>query len=83
MIGEVIREEADIAAAGMTISREREQVVDFTKPFLSVGITGLCWSILAWRDPPYRVKAKKIEEKKETSRKFSASFSLSRGVNVP
>ena len=46
MIGEVIREEADIAAAGMTISREREQVVDFTKPFLSVGITGLSLSIL-------------------------------------
>ena len=41
MIGEVIRGEADIAAAGLTITPERETAIDFTKPFLNVGITGL------------------------------------------
>lgn len=30
---------ADMAAAGMTITYEREKVVDFTKPFLNLGIT--------------------------------------------
>lgn len=30
---------ADLAAAGMTITYEREKVVDFTKPFLNLGIT--------------------------------------------
>ena len=30
---------ADMAAAGMTITYEREKVVDFTTPFLNLGIT--------------------------------------------
>lgn len=30
---------ADLAVAGMTITYEREQVIDFTKPFWNIGIT--------------------------------------------
>lgn len=39
MIGELIRKEADLVVAPLTITYEREQVVDFTKPFMSVGIS--------------------------------------------
>ncbi|KAL3882469.1 hypothetical protein ACJMK2_028806, partial [Sinanodonta woodiana] len=43
MVGELIGNKdgprADLAAAGMTITYEREKVVDFTKPFLNLGIT--------------------------------------------
>jgi len=31
--------EADIAIAAMTITAERERVIDFTKPFMSLGIS--------------------------------------------
>ncbi|XP_034232443.1 glutamate receptor 1 isoform X2 [Thrips palmi] len=39
MVGELIREEADMAIAPLTITSERERVVDFSKPFLSLGIS--------------------------------------------
>ncbi|XP_071125932.1 glutamate receptor-like [Mytilus edulis] len=39
VIGELVRGEADIAFGAMTISSERERVVDFTKPFMSLGIS--------------------------------------------
>lgn len=32
-------QEADIAIAPMTITSEREQVIDFSKPFMSLGIS--------------------------------------------
>ena len=32
-------QEADIAIAGLSITSEREQVVDFSKPFMDVGIS--------------------------------------------
>jgi len=38
MIGEVISGEADIALADMTITSTREEAVDFTHPFLYVGL---------------------------------------------
>lgn len=38
MIGELIRDEADIALADLTITDDRSQVVDFTHPFLEVGV---------------------------------------------
>ncbi|KAI3384627.1 hypothetical protein SNEBB_010827 [Seison nebaliae] len=38
LIGEVLRAEADVALGGMTINYERAKVVDFTAPFMSVGI---------------------------------------------
>ncbi|XP_034938822.1 glutamate receptor 1-like isoform X2 [Chelonus insularis] len=39
MVGELIRKEADIAIASMTITSERERVIDFSKPFMYLGIS--------------------------------------------
>ncbi|XP_060082330.1 glutamate receptor-like [Ylistrum balloti] len=39
MVGELTRREADLAIAPITISSARERVVDFTKPFMSLGIS--------------------------------------------
>lgn len=39
MIGEVVRKEADLAMAPLTVTAAREQVVDFTKPFMQTGIS--------------------------------------------
>merc|ERR1719347_1025064 len=41
MIGEVISGAADMAVVDMTITRAREEVVDFSMPFMHVGITAL------------------------------------------
>lgn len=38
MIGEVVRKEADLAVAPLTITSVREEAVDFTQPFLHTGI---------------------------------------------
>ncbi|XP_042334671.1 probable glutamate receptor [Sceloporus undulatus] len=38
MIGEVVRKEADLAVAPLTITSIREDAVDFTQPFLHTGI---------------------------------------------
>lgn len=39
MIGEVVRKEADLAMAPLTITAAREEVIDFTKPFMQTGIS--------------------------------------------
>ena len=39
MIGELMRGQADIAVAPLTISSERQRVVDFTKPYMDVGVS--------------------------------------------
>ncbi|XP_076447090.1 glutamate receptor 2-like [Babylonia areolata] len=39
MVGELVRKEQDIAVAPLTITEERERVVDFTKPFMNTGIS--------------------------------------------
>lgn len=39
MVKELVEKRADLAVAGMTITYEREQVIDFTKPFWNIGIT--------------------------------------------
>uniref|UniRef100_A0A182TTJ3 Ionotropic glutamate receptor L-glutamate and glycine-binding domain-containing protein n=3 Tax=Cellia TaxID=44534 RepID=A0A182TTJ3_9DIPT len=39
MVGELVRKEADFAIAPMTITSERERVIDFSKPFMSLGIS--------------------------------------------
>ncbi|XP_077301920.1 glutamate receptor 1-like [Arctopsyche grandis] len=39
LVGELVRKEADIAIASMTITSERERVIDFSKPFMSLGIS--------------------------------------------
>jgi hypothetical protein len=38
MIGEILRNEADIAIADLTITDERSRVVDFTYPFMEIGV---------------------------------------------
>ncbi|XP_060535299.1 glutamate receptor 1-like [Cylas formicarius] len=39
LVGELVRNEADMAIAALTITSERERVVDFSKPFMSLGIS--------------------------------------------
>uniref|UniRef100_A0A1I8ABH5 Glutamate receptor n=1 Tax=Steinernema glaseri TaxID=37863 RepID=A0A1I8ABH5_9BILA len=39
MIGEILRGEAEMAVAPLTVNFKRAEVVDFTKPFLSLGIS--------------------------------------------
>ncbi|KAK3734903.1 hypothetical protein RRG08_038928 [Elysia crispata] len=39
MVGELIKGRADLAIAPLTITYIREQVIDFTKPFLNLGIS--------------------------------------------
>ena len=39
MIGELLRNEADLAIVDLTITRKREQVVDFTLPFMTTGVS--------------------------------------------
>ncbi|XP_041351805.1 glutamate receptor ionotropic, kainate 2-like [Gigantopelta aegis] len=39
MVGQIIERKADLAVAPLTINYVREQVIDFTKPFLNLGIT--------------------------------------------
>ncbi len=35
----ILIKKADLAVAALTISYQREQVIDFTKPFLNLGIS--------------------------------------------
>ncbi|KAJ7996851.1 hypothetical protein DPEC_G00222810 [Dallia pectoralis] len=39
MVGELISRKADMAIAGLTITSEREKVIDFSKPFMTLGIS--------------------------------------------
>lgn len=39
MIGELLNQKADLAIADLTITYEREQAVDFTMPFMNLGIS--------------------------------------------
>jgi hypothetical protein len=39
MIGELVRHEADIVVAGLTISLIRERAVEFSMPFMNLGIS--------------------------------------------
>ncbi|XP_052385649.1 glutamate receptor ionotropic, kainate 4-like isoform X2 [Oncorhynchus keta] len=39
MVGELISRKADLAVAGLTITSEREKVIDFSKPFMTLGIS--------------------------------------------
>ncbi|XP_026332731.1 glutamate receptor 1-like [Hyposmocoma kahamanoa] len=58
MIGEILRQEADMAIAPLTVTLERESVVDFSKPFLSFNIKAYGnknsrdnWSIFSFLRP--------------------------------
>jgi ABC-type amino acid transport substrate-binding protein len=39
MIGEIVSRTADMAIAPLTISQQRMEVVDFSKPFMNLGIS--------------------------------------------
>ena len=39
IIGELVRHEADLAIGSMTISKVREQAVEFSLPFMNLGIS--------------------------------------------
>ncbi|XP_065316839.1 glutamate receptor 2-like isoform X2 [Gordionus sp. m RMFG-2023] len=39
VVGELIRQEADLAVAPLTITSARERVIDFSKPFMDLGIS--------------------------------------------
>ena len=39
VIGELVRHEADLAIAGLTITLVREQAVEFSLPFMNLGIS--------------------------------------------
>jgi len=39
MMGELLAQKADLAVADLTITYEREQAVDFTMPFMNLGVS--------------------------------------------
>ena len=39
MVGELVRHEADLAIASLSISLVREQAVEFSLPFMNLGIS--------------------------------------------
>jgi hypothetical protein len=39
MVGEIVYRTADMAIAPLTISQKRMEVVDFSKPFMNLGIS--------------------------------------------
>lgn len=39
MVGELVRHEADLAVAALTISSQRERAIEFSMPFMNIGIS--------------------------------------------
>uniref|UniRef100_A0A8B9L1Y4 Glutamate receptor n=1 Tax=Astyanax mexicanus TaxID=7994 RepID=A0A8B9L1Y4_ASTMX len=52
MVGELIARKADLAVAGLTITAEREKVIDFSKPFMTLGIS-IMYRVHMGRRPGY------------------------------
>ncbi|XP_061638670.1 glutamate receptor ionotropic, kainate 4 [Phyllopteryx taeniolatus] len=52
MVGELISRKADLAVAGLTITAEREKVIDFSKPFMTLGIS-IMYRVHLGRRPGY------------------------------
>ncbi|XP_057409849.1 glutamate receptor ionotropic, kainate 4 isoform X2 [Balaenoptera acutorostrata] len=52
MVGELIDRKADLAVAGLTITAEREKVIDFSKPFMTLGIS-ILYRVHMGRRPGY------------------------------
>uniref|UniRef100_A0AAR2KY33 Glutamate receptor n=1 Tax=Pygocentrus nattereri TaxID=42514 RepID=A0AAR2KY33_PYGNA len=52
MVGELIARKADLAVAGLTITAEREKVIDFSKPFMTLGIS-IMYRVHLGRRPGY------------------------------
>ncbi|CAM9269349.1 unnamed protein product, partial [Lampetra planeri] len=52
MVGELINRKADLAVASFTITSEREKVIDFSKPFMTLGIS-ILYRVQLGRKPGY------------------------------
>ncbi|XP_056457616.1 glutamate receptor ionotropic, kainate 5 isoform X1 [Gadus chalcogrammus] len=52
MVGELINRKADLAVASFTITSEREKVIDFSKPFMTLGIS-ILYRVHLGRKPGY------------------------------
>ncbi|XP_065137274.1 glutamate receptor ionotropic, kainate 4 [Paramisgurnus dabryanus] len=52
MVGELIGRKADLAVAALTITAEREKVIDFSKPFMTLGIS-IMYRVHIGRRPGY------------------------------
>uniref|UniRef100_A0A3Q3ITC8 Glutamate receptor n=1 Tax=Monopterus albus TaxID=43700 RepID=A0A3Q3ITC8_MONAL len=52
MVGELISRKADLAVAALTITAEREKVIDFSKPFMTLGIS-IMYRVHLGRKPGY------------------------------
>ncbi|XP_068027350.1 LOW QUALITY PROTEIN: glutamate receptor ionotropic, kainate 5-like [Melanerpes formicivorus] len=52
MVGELINRKADLAVAAFTITAEREKVIDFSKPFMTLGIS-ILYRVQMGRRPGY------------------------------
>lgn len=52
MVGELIHRKADLAVAAFTITAEREKVIDFSKPFMTIGIS-ILYRMHMGRKPGY------------------------------
>uniref|UniRef100_A0A8C1HEW8 Glutamate receptor n=1 Tax=Cyprinus carpio carpio TaxID=630221 RepID=A0A8C1HEW8_CYPCA len=52
MVGELISRKADLAVAALTITAEREKVIDFSKPFMTLGIS-IMYRVHIGRRPGY------------------------------
>ncbi|XP_032820591.2 glutamate receptor ionotropic, kainate 5 isoform X2 [Petromyzon marinus] len=52
MVGELIQRKADLAVASFTITAEREKVIDFSKPFMTLGIS-ILYRVHLGRKPGY------------------------------
>ncbi|XP_072316312.1 glutamate receptor ionotropic, kainate 5 isoform X2 [Eucyclogobius newberryi] len=52
MVGELINRKADLAVASFTITSEREKVIDFSKPFMTLGIS-ILYRVQMGRKPGY------------------------------
>ncbi|KAG8433835.1 hypothetical protein GDO86_012270, partial [Hymenochirus boettgeri] len=52
MVGELINRKADLAVAAFTITAEREKVIDFSKPFMTLGIS-ILYRVQMGRKPGY------------------------------
>ncbi|XP_078667092.1 glutamate receptor ionotropic, kainate 1-like isoform X1 [Branchiostoma floridae x Branchiostoma belcheri] len=54
MVRDLVIKKADVAAASFTISYEREQDIDFTKPYIDIGLTFVLSNQIEKEDRPFK-----------------------------
>ncbi|XP_066270647.1 glutamate receptor 2-like isoform X4 [Branchiostoma lanceolatum] len=54
MVRDLVVKKADVAAASFTISYEREQDIDFTKPYIDIGLTFVLSNKIEKEDRPFK-----------------------------